>query len=191
MAAKETMTDRTLLEAYADTGDSECLGIFLKRYETSLIRFVSNFLGDEGIAQDIVQETFLKVARRPGKLLGVRSFHNWLLKVARNQSIDHLRRVIRQRKHKSKLQQEAESRAAQANTAIETLEHSERNARVRMEIDLLRPKLKEVMLLKVQESKSYREIAEITGLTVTNVGYLVHQAMQALRSSLRDLREDT
>lgn len=191
MAAKETMTDRTLLEAYADTGDSECLGIFLKRYETSLIRFVSNFLGDEGIAQDIVQETFLKVARRPGKLLGVRSFHNWLLKVARNQSIDHLRRVIRQRKHKSKLQQEAESRAAQANTAIETLEHSERNARVRMEIDLLRPKLREVMLLKVQESKSYREIAEITGLTVTNVGYLVHQAMQALRSSLRDLREDT
>ena len=191
MAAKETMTDRTLLEAYADTGDSECLGIFLKRYETSLIRFVSNFLGDEGIAQDIVQETFLKVARRPGKLLGVRSFHNWLLKVARNQSIDHLRRVIRQRKHKSKLQQEAESRAAQANTAIETLEHSERNARVRMEIDLLRPKLREVMLLKVQESKSYREIAEITGLPVTNVGYLVHQAMQALRSSLRDLREDT
>lgn len=188
MAAKETMTDRTLLEAYADTGDSECLGIFLKRYETSLIRFVSNFLGDEGIAQDIVQETFLKVARRPGKLLGVRSFHNWLLKVARNQSIDHLRRVIRQRKHSSRLQQEA---ATQADTVIETLEHSERSARVRMEIDRLRPKLKEVMLLKVQESKSYREIAEITGLTVTNVGYLVHQAMQALRSSLRDLREDT
>ena len=191
MAAKETMTDRTLLEAYADTGDSECLGIFLKRYETSLIRFVSNFLGDEGIAQDIVQETFLKVARRPGKLLGVRSFHNWLLKVARNQSIDHLRRVIRQRKHSSRLQQEAATQAAQADTVIETLEHSERSARVRMEIDRLRPKLKEVMLLKVQESKSYREIAEITGLTVTNVGYLVHQAMQALRSSLRDLREDT
>lgn len=191
MAAKETMTDRTLLEAYADTGDSECLGIFLKRYETSLIRFVSNFLGDEGIAQDIVQETFLKVARRPGKLLGVNSFHNWLLKVARNQSIDHLRRVIRQRRHSSKLQREAASQVAQADTVIEALEHSERSARVRAEIDRLRPKLKEVMLLKVQESKSYREIAEITGLTVTNVGYLVHQAMQALRSSLRDLREDT
>lgn len=185
------MTDRTLLEAYADTGDSECLGIFLKRYETSLIRFVSNFLGDEGIAQDIVQETFLKVARRPGKLLGVNSFHNWLLKVARNQSIDHLRRVIRQRRHSSRLQQEAASQAAQADTVIEALEHSERSARVRAEIDRLRPKLKEVMLLKVQESKSYREIAEITGLTVTNVGYLIHQGMQALRSSLRDLREDT
>ena len=185
------MTDRTLLEAYADTGDSECLGIFLKRYETSLIRFVSNFLGDEGIAQDIVQETFLKVARRPGKLLGVKSFHNWLLKVARNQSIDHLRKVVRQRRHKNRLQQEAASQVAQADTVIETLEHSERSARVRMEIDRLRPKLKEIMLLKVQESKSYREIAEITGLTVTNVGYLVHQAMQALKSSLRDLREDT
>ena len=60
-----------------------------------------------------------------------------------------------------------------------------------MEIDRLRPKLKEVMLLKVQESKSYREIAEITGLTVTNVGYLVHQAMQALKLKLKDLREDS
>ena len=50
--------------------------------------------------------------------------------------------------------------------------------------------LKEIMLLKVQESKSYREIAEITGLTVTNVGYLVHQALQILRQRLRDLREE-
>jgi len=190
VADNQQMTDRSLLEAYADSGDTECLGILLKRYETSLIRFVSNFLGDEGVAQDIVQETFLKVARRPGKLLGVRSLHNWLLKVARNQSIDHLRRVIRQRRHKENLQQEATRQAAQVETASEKLEQTERSARVRIEINRLRPRLKEVMLLKVQESKSYREIAEITGLTVTNVGYLVHQAMQTLKTNLRDLRED-
>ena len=47
------------------------------------------------------------------------------------------------------------------------------------------------MLLKVQEGKSYREIAEITGLTVTNVGYLIHQAMQTLKVRLEDLRENS
>ena len=45
------------------------------------------------------------------------------------------------------------------------------------------------MLLKIQEARTYREIAEITGLTVTNVGYLVHQAMQTLKLKLKDLRE--
>lgn len=184
------MTDRRLLEAYADTGDTECLGLFMKRYETSLIRFVSNFLGDPDVAQDIVQETFLKVARRPAKLLDVNSCHNWLLKVVRNQSIDHLRRVVRQRKYKKKLQQEFLHETTATETPGARLERTELNERVRIEINRLRPKLKEVMLLKIQETKTYREIAEITGLTVTNVGYLIHQAMQELKTSLRDLREE-
>ena len=49
----------------------------------------------------------------------------------------------------------------------------------------------QIMLLKIQEAKSYREMAGITGLTVTNVGYLVHQAMQTLKHRLKDLREET
>ncbi|MEE3054032.1 MAG: sigma-70 family RNA polymerase sigma factor [Planctomycetota bacterium] len=190
MSSLKDLSDRTLLEAYADTGDTECLGVFLKRYETSLVRFVSNFLGDEDAAQDIVQETFLRVAKRPGRLLGIRNCHNWLLKVARNLSIDHLRRLIRQRKHQGALNEDAARKANAAGTAGEALEKSERETRVRNEIGRLRPRLKEIMLLKVQESKSYREIAEITGLTVTNVGYLVHQALQILRQRLRDLREE-
>ncbi len=190
MASLKDLSDRTLLEAFADTGDTECLGVFLDRYDASLIRFVSNFLGDGTTAQDIVQEAFLRVAKRPEKLLGVRNCHNWLLKVARNLSIDHLRRLIRQRKHQGALNEAAARKANAAGAAGEALEESERQTRVRTEIGRLRPKLKEVMLLKVQESKSYREIAEITGLTVTNVGYLVHQALQILRQRLRDLREE-
>ena len=73
--------------------------------------------------------------------------------------------------------------------AIDRLEKSERIVRVRSEIDRLRPRLRMVMLLKVQEGKSYREIAEITGLTTTNVGYLIHQAMKTLKTRLEDLRE--
>ena len=188
MSSRKDLSDRTLLEAYADTGDTECLGVFLKRYETSLVRFVSNFLGDEDAAQDIVQETFLRVAKRPGRLLGIRNCHNWLLKVARNLSIDHLRRLGRQRKHSQALADQAGSRQAAVEAADQKLGRSERRERVRAEINNLRPRLKEVMLLKIQEAKSYREIAEITGLTVTNVGYLVHQAMQALKLKLKDLR---
>ena len=190
MTSLKDLSDRTLLEAFADTGNTECLGVFLERYDASLVRFVSNFLGDAAAAQDIVQETFLRVAKRPEKLLGVRNCHNWLLKVARNLSIDHLRRLIRRRKHQQTLKEEATRKSKAHETPPEALERSEREIRVRNEISRLRPKLKEVMLLKVQESKSYREIAEITGLSVTNVGYLIHQALKALRQRLMDIRED-
>ena len=137
-------------------------------------------------AQDIVQETFLRVARKPARLLDVNSCHNWLLKIARNLSIDHLRRLMRLRKISGAMENGAVLTAA----ASEKLDEMERTARVRNEIDRLRPRLRMAMLLKVQEGKSYREIAEITGLRVTNVGYLVHQAMQTLKVHLEDLREN-
>jgi RNA polymerase sigma-70 factor (ECF subfamily) len=61
---------------------------------------------------------------------------------------------------------------------------------VRAAIDRLAPRHRELLLLKVVEQKSYREIAEITGLTVTNVGYLLHMAVKALGGRLKASRED-
>ena len=190
MAPAREMTDQDLLRAYVHSRDVEYLGVFLGRYEGPLMRFVANFLRDESAAQDIVQETFLRVAKKPSKLLDVNSCHNWLLRIARNLSIDHLRRLARIRKHSRALEYETARSAAGAVPASDKLEKSERITRVRGEIDQLRPRLRMVMLLKVQEGKSYREIAEITGLTVTNVGYLIHQAMKTLKVRLQDLREE-
>jgi len=180
------MTDQDLLRAYADSRDVESLGAFLLRYQESLIRFVANYLRDETAAQDIVQETFLRVARQPSRLLDVTSCHNWLLSVARNLSVDHLRRKIRRRKHTEAYQDQAVRSTEAVDAEISRVEVRER---VRREIDGLRPRLRELMLLKVGEGKSYREIAEITGLSVTNVGYLIHQAMRTLKFRLQDLRE--
>jgi RNA polymerase sigma factor (sigma-70 family) len=183
------MTDQDLLRAYADSRDVESLGVFVGRYQDSLVRFVTSFLQDHGAAQDIVQETFLRVARNPRRLLGVASCHNWLLAVARNLSVDHLRRAMRRRRHTRRLGEQLQREAAVAEPAEAELEREETRRRVRAEIHRLSPRLKELMLLKVQEGKSYREIAEITGLSVTNVGYLLHQAMKTLASRLKDLKE--
>ena len=48
----------------------------------------------------------------------------------------------------------------------------------------LPPRQRDVLILKVQEEKSYREIGEITGLTTSNVGYLIHQGLKTLASEL-------
>jgi RNA polymerase sigma-70 factor (ECF subfamily) len=180
------MTDQELLRTYAESRDADSLGAFVARYQGSLVRFAGRLLGDADAAQDVVQETFLQVARYPKRLLGVHSCHNWLLRVARNIGVSRIRRDSRARKHAEAFRETARQRAeSHAQAQAQALETEEVRAQVRAQIDRLSPRYREVLLLKVQEEKSYREIAEITGLTVTHVGYLLHQAMKDLTRRLR------
>jgi RNA polymerase sigma-70 factor (ECF subfamily) len=186
------LTDQELLRAYAASRDRDSLGRFLARYEASLMRFAGRLLGDRDAAQDVVQETFLQVARHPGRLLGVESCHNWLLRVARNIGVSRIRREARTRRHEETLRARA---AALGEETAETagpsgaLEREEVRDRVRAAMDRLNPRYREILILKITEEKSYREIAEITGLSVTNVGYLLHQALKALSVRLDHSRE--
>jgi DNA-binding CsgD family transcriptional regulator len=84
----------------------------------------------------------------------------------------------------------SDAAGAQA-TRDAALETEESRRRVRAEIDRLNPRHREILLLKIEENKSYKEIAEITGLTATNVGYLLHTAMQALLRAAQALAGGT
>ncbi len=69
---------------------------FVDRHESALLSFAAAFLRDETLAQDIVQEAFLRAARDPHRLLKNQDNHasgrNWLLKVVRDLSVDSLRK---------------------------------------------------------------------------------------------------
>lgn len=176
------MSDRDLLRAYVDRKDREMLGSFVTRHQALVLRFATGFLGDAEAAQDVAQETFLQVARYPRRLLQVDSCPNWLLRVARNLGVDHLRRVMRRRALAKRVAERAPEPRAQAPP--EGLERAEMLERVRGHIAELPPRQRELILLRVQEQKSYREIAAITGLTATNVGYILHQAMKSLKARI-------
>lgn len=177
------MTDQQLLAAYISGRDVDCLGHLCLRYEQSLLRFVGRLLGDPEMAQDVVQEAFLEVARHPRRLTRVENCHNWLLRVVRNLGMTHLRRVARQRKHVAAVARQAPVEpAGVAPEAV--LEADETRAEVHAALTRLPTRQRELLLLRVQENKSYREIAEITGLTATNVGYLLHQALRTLGRQL-------
>jgi len=177
------MTDQELLLAYEQSRDVESLGTFVERYQNPLLRFASRMLSDETAAQDVVQEAFLRVARDPRRLLKVENCHNWLIRVVRNICIDHIRKAVRQRKAMKEMAARTEEVAVTSPAAA--LEREETHALVRQAIASLKPRYRELVILKVQEGKSYREIAEITGLSATNVGYLLHHAMKALSHKLK------
>ena len=161
-------------------------GEFVDRHESALLSFAAAFLRDETLAQDIVQEAFLRAARDPQRLLKNEDNHasgrNWLLKVVRDLSIDSLRKKATERRAVQGMAEIADTATPAPDALAET---EERIQEARNAVDRLRPRLRELMILKVREKKSYKEIAEITGLTATNVGFLLHQAMQELQKDLK------
>ena len=133
------MTDHDLLRSYLQDHDVDSLDVFVRRHQKSLVRFAVNFLGDSEAAQDVVQETFLRVARHPRRLLKVDSCHNWLLRVVRNVGIDHIRRVTRRRRHtQAAAEQVTEvARQRQVEPSAE-VERAEIQAQLETEVDDLK-----------------------------------------------------
>jgi RNA polymerase sigma-70 factor (ECF subfamily) len=181
----QKMTDRQLLDAYAARRDLHAFEAFVSRHEGALLAFAAGYLRCEATAQDVVQEVFLRVARSPGRVLNCEAAgeRNWLFKIVRDLSVDCLRRQAVERKAAKELAAAPPATAPAPDILAEGAEHL---AAVRAAIDRLKPRLRELLLLKISEGKSYREIAAITGLSVTNVGFLLHQALVALEAELKE-----
>ena len=176
--AAESLDDTSLLVRLRQE-PARWLPTVLERYEAPLLRHAGSVLADPAAAQDVVQECFLKL------LANGRPVHNllaWLHRVTHNLAVDHLRgEARRQRLHLAA----ALSRPKETLSAEEELTGRDARKLVEREIQALTSNERAVLHLKLKAGKSYREIGEITGLTTTNVGYLIHQAVKKVASRLR------
>ena len=68
---------------------------------------------------------------------------------------------------------------------LEQVSQVEQIDRLREQIETLPTRQQEILKLRLQEGLSYKQVAEVTGLTVTNVGYLLHQAITSLRTQMQ------
>ncbi len=166
----------------------------LERYERPLIRYACSMVGDLDSARDIVQETFIKVAHgempetdRGGRdgadPVELRDSHAeaWLFTVVRNRALDHVR------KHSRIIPMTtSDDRPCTTPNPSATLEQRESAASLFALLDALSPNQREVIRLKFQNDLSYREISEITKLTVTNIGFLIHTGLKKLRALLAE-----
>ena len=104
----------------------------------------------------------------------------WLYRVARNLAVDEVRKETRMEKRQQLVA--APERQAPPTAPVEREEICEV---VTSRLRNLPPNQRDVLILKVQEGKSYREISEVTGLSVANVGYLIHHGLKGLARELR------
>jgi len=154
----------------------------LARYERPLLAFARHLTGDAETARDAVQDTFLRYFKNPPISDDLEGLAPWLFTVCRRLLIDY------QRKSKRLIPMTAAANLALDETLDESapsparaLETKDDTARIRGLMKSLPERQRELVRLKFEAGLSYRDIASATGLSVTNVGTLLHQAVQSLR----------
>ncbi len=160
--------------------DEEMEPLF-KSHQSALLRYAARMVRDAETAQDVVQEVFLRLHVEPPQGNDPKLLSTWLYRVAHNLCVDLIRKESRMRAQVEELPRPA---------PIPGPDRAMEAAETRRELDALLGRLNEnqriAVVLKIQEGKSYREISEITGLTVSNVGFLIHQAMKKMNGWLNE-----
>lgn len=152
----------------------------LDRYEGPLLRYAHRLIGDADRAHDIVQEAFLRLCREDPAAMNGR-LAPWLYTVCRNQAIDIRRKEQRMTTLADSTADATVSGEPPPPAVAEQHDESDRVARM---LASLTANQQEVVRLKFEDGLSYREISEVTGLTVSNVGFLIHRAIAILRGKL-------
>jgi RNA polymerase sigma-70 factor (ECF subfamily) len=164
-----------------DDNAVEWLRSVMDRHEPALLRFAGRILGDAERARDVVQETFLRLLES-GRAGQDDHLAEWLFTVCRNGALD----VCRKERRMSLMgeQRERDQVSGEASPPASAALHEEA-ARVTDALHDLPANQREVIRLKFQNGFSYRQIAGITGLSVSNVGFLIHTGIQNLRKRFR------
>jgi RNA polymerase sigma-70 factor (ECF subfamily) len=165
-------------------------GVWLRRvfetYHGPLFGYALRMTGGRrDWAEEAVQESFLRLCRQEsGSVDG--HVKAWLFKVCRTRIIDMQRT---DHAPPPTVDGDGDHRGERSRHAVQeppdaALLRDEETDRLRRSVEALPERQRELLHLRIHGQLSYREMAEATGLSVTNVGYLLHQAMRNLRDQM-------
>jgi RNA polymerase sigma factor (sigma-70 family) len=152
----------------------------LADFESPLIGYASTILNDIDRARDVVQDTFLKLCQQD--LAKVEDhLKSWLFTVTRNGAFD----ILRKEKHTQPLEDIRWKKVAGPDLQPDEVADSrERMVRLMEYMHRLTDNQREVIMLKFQQRLSYQDIQKITGLSASNIGFLIHTGLRRLREIL-------
>lgn len=149
------------------------------RHSRAVFNFLLRLTGDRQIAEDLLQETFLRVFSHREDYRPTAAFRTWLFTIARNLAIDQLR----QRSGSEELET-AERVVDPGATPLQQAEAQELSDRLQAAVLRLPPSQREVLLLSRFAGLSHEEIAQVTGASPAAVRVTLHRALRRLRGLL-------
>jgi RNA polymerase sigma-70 factor (ECF subfamily) len=162
----------------------------VERLEKPLVAFIRKYVGEESLAEDLFQETFVRVVRTLPGFKPEASLTTWIFTIARNLCLDHLK--AKKRHREVSLDAGDGDRDVDHREGLEAAgrgpgllaEGNEDGARLRAAMAELAEPKREALVLRVFSGLSYAEIARITDAPVGTVKFRVHDAVQELAKKL-------
>ena len=184
----DLIADEKLLASIQD-GDTRSLGLLVQRWERPLFRFVYRMLPRREEAQDICQETFLRILSKSNLFRPESKFSTWMYQIALNLTRDHIRKKVRWSAVVVDGGEGREERApatvqGDAVTPDSLLVESDARELVRRALTRLPPDQREVLVLKEFQGLKFREIAELLGCPESTVKSRMYYGLKGLKSAL-------
>ena len=190
------VTDQEVVER-ASTGSEAAYRELVRRYQRPVFSLTYRMVRDRELAEDLTQETFVKVLNAIDRYRPEYKFSSWIFKIANNAAIDHLRRreldtlsldggpdaVTPDRVQATSLQL-----GDGAESQLEELEARELGTQIERAIGALRPEYRACIIMRHVEGRAYDEIADVLDLPLGTVKTYIHRARAELRESLGSLR---
>lgn len=184
MANKLSMTDEQLVKAYAQ-GNNEAFDTLLKRHQDRIYNYILRIIKNEDIANDIFQETFVKaiLTIKQGRYTENGKFPAWISRIAHNLIIDYYRQ------EKSENVQSADLDDVDVLNRKELCEQTIEDAiiseQIRDDVKFLIKELpdlqREVLNMRYYQNLSFKEIADLTGVSINT-------ALGRMRYAILNLR---
>lgn len=195
------LSDETLMSRYREEGLESLFNELVHRYERELYRYLSRYIGDPTLAEDVFQNTFLQVHLKRGLYEDGRPVRPWLYAIATHQAVDSLRKAGR---HPTvSLDQETGGGDREHDAAklidlltgdetgpLDELQEQERADWVRDSVERLPETLRQTLILAYHQDLKYREIADILKIPVGTVKSRLHAALGKLQQMARIANRD-
>jgi len=178
------LPDALLVKKYVE-GDENALTVLINRHQSKIFGFIYSKISDRDISNDIFQDTFIKVI----KTLKSKSYNEegkflpWVMRIAHNLIIDHYRK-----NKKMPMFRETEEFSIFSIMSDDSLTIENKIIREQVEIDLkklieeLPADQKEVLVMRMYQDMSFKEISEITGVSINT-------ALGRMRYALMNMRK--
>ena len=189
-------TDHDLI-ALASSGSEKAYRELLDRYQRPVFSLIYRMVRDREQAEDLAQETFVKVFNHIDSFNPKYKFSSWIFKIASNLTIDALRKKdlntvsLDGSRHASTPDEIDATRItveSRDENPEEFLEAKELGQEIEGAIGKLRPEYRTAILLRHVEGRPYEEIAEIMGIPLGTVKTYIHRARGELKETLAHLR---
>ena len=177
------LTDAVLIRKYIE-GEESALGILIERHQSKIYGFIYSKIKDKDLCDDIFQDTFIKVIKtlKSNSYNEEGKFVPWVMRIAYNLVIDHFRRA-----KKMPFQRDTDEYSVFSLLTDSSLNVENQIILEQVELDLSRiidelpPDQREVLVMRIHQDLSFKEIADLTGVSINTALGRMRYAIMNLR----------